>query len=764
MRSAALALTFLTFLLGNVSFPQDAPNDPQASWFVARIYYAEPSDIRKLAGLDLLSYNNREEKYVLAIVDEATATQLKAAGWRVETDAETTERLRPPPQKPGPAPLATFYGGYRTLDTIYSDLQQVADDHPAITELVDYGDSYSKTAGGVTAPGGERIAGYDLLAMKITNPNVAGPKPGCFLMFGLHAREITTPELGMRMLDWLTQGYGTDPDATWIVDWHETWIIPVANPDGRWYVELGTQAPYSGPPFMWRKNGNPSNGAGAWPPLPGDHSGIDLNRNHGFMWGGPGTSGDPVSGVYRGPAPSSEAETQALENLILSLFPDQRGPGDLDAAPDDTTGILISTHSSGQWVIWPWCYTAAAAAPNDAGLADIGTKLATYNAYTPGQTSVVLYEAAGDTTDFTYGELGVPACTLEVGTEYMPVFTEVDATQWPANRPAYVYTAKIARTPYMLARGPDAGSISATVNGVDLDVAAGIDDRDNGAQDVAAAEFYVDIPPWAAGAQANAMSATDGSFSRQAEWVDATISAIGIGPGRHILFVRGRDSDGNWGPVSAAFFEIVNASPTVDAGVDDAVAHPDVAALDGTVNDDRLPFDTLTTTWSMESGPAPVAFGDTAQVDTTADFTVDGTYVLKLTADDGDQSASDTLTVTVTGCPVNQAPVVFAGNDATVTLPAAAALDGTVTDDGLPGGAIATTWSMVTGAGTATFADPAAVDTTATFSQAGTYVLRLTADDGVLSGSGNVTITVQNAGGGGGGGGCGPSTGDPAPG
>ncbi len=94
--------------------------------------------------------------------------------------------------------------------------------------------------------------------------------------------------------------------------------------------------------------------------------------------------------------------------------------------------------------------------------------------------------------------------------------------------------------------------------------------------------------------------------------------------------------------------------------------------------------------------------------------------------------------------PVNQAPVVNAGTDQTITLPAGASLDGTVSDDGLPEppGAVSTTWSQVSGPGTVTFANASAVDTTATFSAAGTYVLRLTADDSLLSTSDEVTITV----------------------
>ncbi len=78
-----------------------------------------------------------------------------------------------------------------------------------------------------------------------------------------------------------------------------------------------------------------------------------------------------------------------------------------------------------------------------------------------------------------------------------------------------------------------------------------------------------------------------------------------------------------------------------------------------------------------------------------------------------------------------------------------AGLDGTVTDDGLPDppGAVTITWSQVSGSGAVTFGDPSAVDTTATFSAPGTYVLRLTADDGALTASDEVTITVTSVGG-----------------
>jgi hypothetical protein len=94
--------------------------------------------------------------------------------------------------------------------------------------------------------------------------------------------------------------------------------------------------------------------------------------------------------------------------------------------------------------------------------------------------------------------------------------------------------------------------------------------------------------------------------------------------------------------------------------------------------------------------------------------------------------------------PVNQAPTVSAGADASVTLPAGVNLDGTVSDDGLPTASLTTAWTKVSGPGTVTFGTASAVDTTANFSAAGSYTLRLTASDGQpLSAADDVVITVD---------------------
>ena len=194
----------------------------------------------------------------------------------------------------------------------------------------------------------------------------------------------------------------------------------------------------------------------------------------------------------------------------------------------------------------------------------------------------------------------------------------------------------------------------------------------------------------------------------------------------------------------------MNQPPGVNAGPDQTITLPGSTYLVGTVSDDGLPNPpwAVTTTWSKVSGPGTVTFGNAAAVNTTASFSVAGSYVLRLTANDSALQASDDISVTVNSAAPNHLPSVNAGPDQTITLPSVANLDGTVSDDGLPNppGAVTTTWSKVSGPGTATFGNANAVDTMASFSAAGSYVLRLTANDSALQSSDDISVTVNSAG------------------
>jgi hypothetical protein len=91
----------------------------------------------------------------------------------------------------------------------------------------------------------------------------------------------------------------------------------------------------------------------------------------------------------------------------------------------------------------------------------------------------------------------------------------------------------------------------------------------------------------------------------------------------------------------------------------------------------------------------------------------------------------------------NHAPVVNAGPDQSIRLPASATMQGSVTDDGLPSPPnLTSNWSQMSGPGTAAFGDASSPTTTVSFDIAGTYVLRLTGNDGALQSSDDVTVTV----------------------
>jgi YD repeat-containing protein len=78
--------------------------------------------------------------------------------------------------------------------------------------------------------------------------------------------------------------------------------------------------------------------------------------------------------------------------------------------------------------------------------------------------------------------------------------------------------------------------------------------------------------------------------------------------------------------------------------------------------------------------------------------------------------------------------------DTYVSMPDALQLNGTVTDSG--GSTPVALWSLISGPGKVTFADPTQPVTTAAFSQVGTYVLQLSATDSVNSGWAQFTVRV----------------------
>lgn len=91
----------------------------------------------------------------------------------------------------------------------------------------------------------------------------------------------------------------------------------------------------------------------------------------------------------------------------------------------------------------------------------------------------------------------------------------------------------------------------------------------------------------------------------------------------------------------------------------------------------------------------------------------------------------------------NQAPIVNAGLDQTITLPNSVSLLGQATDDGLPTSTLTHQWSKISGPGTVSFSSPASLSTTATFSVSGSYVLKLSSSDSAATGYDTLSVTVN---------------------
>jgi RHS repeat-associated protein len=211
--------------------------------------------------------------------------------------------------------------------------------------------------------------------------------------------------------------------------------------------------------------------------------------------------------------------------------------------------------------------------------------------------------------------------------------------------------------------------------------------------------------------------------------------------GEYVLSLTADDSALSSSDTMKVIVSAVNLPPVVDAGSDQNIELPNVASLNGIVTDDGLPSGILDITWSKVSGPGIVTFANDKEPVTTASFSEDGEYILSLTASDSVLSSSDTMKVIVSV--VNLPPVVDAGPNQNIELPNSASLNGTVTDDGLPSGILDITWSKASGPGIVTFANNKELVTTASFSEAGEYVLSLTADDSALSSSDTMKVMVD---------------------
>jgi hypothetical protein len=242
---------------------------------------------------------------------------------------------------------------------------------------------------------GKSVKGEDLIALKLSKGALwrrDGSKPAVLYLGAQHAREWITPEMVRRLMHYFVDNYDTDKQIRRLVDKNELWFVPVANPDGYdWTFEPGQR--------LWRKNLRDNNGNGTIEP--GD--GVDLNRNLAYKWGydNEGSSPDPASETYRGPGPTSEPESKAIDALARRVGFE----------------FFVNYHSAAELLLYGTGWQVSTPTPDDV----IAEALAgdDANPAVPGydpDISAELYTTNGDTDTHMTERYGVFGFTPEMST------------------------------------------------------------------------------------------------------------------------------------------------------------------------------------------------------------------------------------------------------------------------------------------------------------------------------------------------------------
>ena len=304
-------------------------------------------------------------------------------------------------------------GGFKTFSEIESFLDSLAAAYPSLITT-----KFSI---------GTAIEGRDIWAIKISdNPNVDEGEPAVLYVGLTHAREPAAAEALLNFMNHLLSNYAVDTAISNIVDNRELFFIPVFNADG--YVWNEITDPIGG--GLWRKNRRPNGDSSSF--------GVDMNRNWGFKWGYDDVGSSPVMNgeTYRGTAPFSEPENQAMRDFIISR----------------DIKIIHNSHSYSNLELWPPGYDRVFSKYDDM-FRTIADSMVQFNGYTP-QIGWELYPTNGEADGWAWGDTllkpRILSFTAEIGNfsdGFWPNPSRIPALNaeniWPN-----LFLARIADNPY----------------------------------------------------------------------------------------------------------------------------------------------------------------------------------------------------------------------------------------------------------------------------------------------------------------------------
>jgi len=272
---------------------------------------------------------------------------------------------------------ANGFNVWRSFDEeggIRDEMYQVAAENPDLVELEVIGESHQDR---------------EYIALKLTDGGAAvtdGSRPAVLYVSTYHAREWISTEVNRRLLHWYIDRWNEgDAMVRDLLADTELWFVLVHNPDGYQYTFDVER--------LWRKN--------LFNPDGGEPEGVDPNRNHAEHWNydEEGSSSAFSSETYRGTAPDSEPETQAIVGLFDRI----------------DFKFSISYHSFGQLLLYTqgWqVQTPSADDPIYVALSGTDNNPA-IPGFNPG-VGADLYTTNGEFTDWAHGERGTLAWTPEL--------------------------------------------------------------------------------------------------------------------------------------------------------------------------------------------------------------------------------------------------------------------------------------------------------------------------------------------------------------
>ncbi|MCD6162890.1 MAG: carboxypeptidase regulatory-like domain-containing protein [candidate division Zixibacteria bacterium] len=369
-------LVFYVIILFLIFSAISLADDNNQVYFKFQIYPGD--DLGKLTRI--VSIDNVKDNIVFAYATDSQFDNFKTLGYDYTILPDPGSLIEP--RMSDDKDIILDWDTYPTYEAYVAMMYAFATDYPTLCRVENIGNS---------------VQGREILFAKLSaNVDIEENEPEIMYSSTMHGDETTGYILMLRLIDYLLTNYGTDPQATRMLDSMEIWINPLANPDGTYYT-----------------GNNSVNGARRW-----NANGEDLNRNFP----------DPDNGPHPDGA-SWQQETIAMMNFFdqhsFTISTNFHGGAEVVNYPWDTWSRL---HTDNDWFV-DICreYADSAQANSPSGyMTDLNNGITNGYAW---------YPIAGGRQDYLNYWKGCRETTIELSSTKLLPESQLDA-HWTYNKGA----------------------------------------------------------------------------------------------------------------------------------------------------------------------------------------------------------------------------------------------------------------------------------------------------------------------------------------